>query len=286
MHGSRRPPAASVVYGAGRDLNRLVQTHLFVVVPNHSGSTFLKEALGTCRATWNLYREGQNVLGYRGPVSGRGGLSGAHKIWAARSRWRAILTDAGAYDWPRNRRAWYFQAWARDAGASVFVVKAPPHVFAADMLARHFPNAKFLFMVRNPYAVCEGICRSLQQRGLAPPDGVLPALAARHAAACLERQRRNIEAHRECGAFFTYEALCAAPERVARRIHALVPVLGDLNLRQRLPVKGRYDEMLTDMNARQIARLSIEQIGAFNRVFRAHRDVLDRFGYTLLDDSR
>ena len=46
------------VYGAGRDLSRTITTHLFVLSPNHGGSTFLQQALATSRATWNLPREG------------------------------------------------------------------------------------------------------------------------------------------------------------------------------------------------------------------------------------
>ena len=35
------------VPGAGRDLARLIRTHLFVVCPNNSGSSFLAAALET-----------------------------------------------------------------------------------------------------------------------------------------------------------------------------------------------------------------------------------------------
>ena len=80
--------------------------------------------------------------------------------------------------------------------------------------------------------------------------------------------------------------MCAEPERVAREIRALVPAIGDLNLRQRLPVKHQHHEMLTDMSARQIARLDAEQIATLNRVFRAHRDTLDYFGYDLMEATR
>ena len=52
-------------------------------------------------------------------------------------------------------------------------------------------------------------------------------------------------------------------------------------MRQRLPVKRWYHEMLTDMNVRQIARLDPAQLAACTRVFRQHRDVLDYFGYDL-----
>ena len=89
-------------------------------------------------------------------------------------------------------------------------------------------------------------------------------------------------AHGHRGVFFTYEAMCAEPEWVARDIRALVPELDDLNLRQRLRVKARYHEMLTDMNARQFARLGAEDLAAFNRVFRRHEDVLAHFGYAVL----
>ena len=76
--------------------------------------------------------------------------------------------------------------------------------------------------------------------------------------------------------------MCAEPERTAQAIRALAPELDDLNLRQRLPVKDEYHEMLTDMNARQIARLSAEEFTAFNRVFREREDVLSWFGYRIM----
>ena len=50
---------------------------------------------------------------------------------------------------------------------------------------------------------------------------------------------------------------------------------GDLDLRRRLSAKGRYDKMLTDGNARRIARFTAGQVAAFNRVFHAHRDLFD-----------
>ena len=73
---------------------------------------------------------------------------------------------------------------------------------------------------------------------------------------------------------------------MASAIRALVPKLHDLNLRQRLPVKRRYDEMLNDMNARQIARLEPARIAAFSRVLRPHRGLLEHFGYEMIGADR
>ena len=269
------------VYGALHDVGGAVRTHLFGVAPNNSGSTFLKEALTTCRATWNLQHEGQRMLGFVGPSQYRK----IPLIWNAEPEWRAVLTDPGAYDWPRTRRAWYFQAFARTPEASVFYTKQPPFLLYVGELARHFPNPKFLFMVRNPYAVCEGICRNLRRSGLARGRD-LPAAAARHVVHCFDSQRRNVETHGERGVFFTYEAMCDEPEAVEAKIRALVPELDDLRLRQRLLVKGHYHEPLTNMNERQIARLDAARIETFNRVFEKRRDLFEHFGYELLEPAR
>ena len=275
----------ALALGCRHDVESRVGTHLFGISANNSGSTFLKAAMATSRATWNLDREGQGMLGYVGPNILLPRL--ANRLWAAEQRWIDLLTDPRSYDWPRTRKAWYFQAFARDPGARVFYTKTPAHLLLVDELARHFHNAKFLFMVRNPYAVCEGICRfhrgTAPTAGRRPPPDNLAEAAARHAVTCMAWQRRNLEAHGHRGVFFTYEAMCAEPERVARDIRALVPELDDLDLRQRLRVKARYHEMLTDMNARQIARLGAEDLAAFNRVFRRHEDVLAHFGYAVMD---
>ena len=289
-------PGKAVFLGTFHDLERVVATHLFVICANNSGSTFLRKALATSRRTWNLPSEGWMAFGFVGPRAAKDdpGLAGSDKVWAARRRWLDVLEDPAEYDWPRTRKAWYFQAHARDPAASVFVEKSPRHLVVVDALARHFRNAGFLFMVRNPYAVCEGICRSLRLRHAidlpvgreAAQEGVrLEILAARHVTTCMEYQRRNVEAFAERGRLITYEAMCAEPERTARTIRELAPALDDLNLRQRLKVGWNYHEMLTDMNARQLARLAPGQVAAINRVFRRHRAVLEHFGYEIMDRS-
>ena len=281
------PGDGAVAYGAAHDVARVATTHLFTICPNNSGSTFLQMALATCRGTWNLPLEGQRMQGFAGPASWRPFAPGEPEpglLWTADRRWLDRFADPDAYDWPRTRKAWYFQAYAHDPAAPVFHTKSPPHLVIVDELARHFRNVKFLFMVRDPYAVCEGILRVYRDAHVFAarfPDRTLPELAATHAATCLTWQRRNVEAHGNRGAFFTYERMCADPEHVAHDVRALVPEIDDLDLRQRLPVKGLYHEMLTDMNARQIARLDPAQLAACTRVFRQHRDVLDYFGYDL-----
>ena len=284
------------VYGAGRDLDRTILTHLFVICPGHSGSTFLLKALATSQAVWSLPGEADLMPGSTWPAPLKIlGMPRPSKFWAASQARIDRLTDPSGYDWPRNRKAWYFMAAAATPKAPVFVAQAARMIFQVEMLMRFFRNARFLFMVRNPYATGEGICRAYREKHGADPARAscwqgrgLEEWTAMHLVNCLARQRRNVEAYgpapelRRGGVFFTYEAMCAEPERVGREIRAMVPELDDLDLRRRLPVKG-YDEMLTDMNARQIARLGARQVAAFNRVFGKHRELFDHFGYEMLD---
>ena len=279
LHQVRAVPVerSQAFFGAAQDLKSVVETHLFGIAPNNSGSTFLMAALMTCRQVWNLHSEGQFAFGFRGPnTRDHGGL-----FWCL-PPWRARFADPAAYDWPRNRTAWYFQAFARNPAASVFYTKAPPFLLLVDSLRRHFRNAKFLFMVRNPYAVCAGMFGYRTGQPVPPGKEYFEA-AAEHVVNCLALQRHNLETHGDRGVFFTYEAMCDEPGGAEQQIRALVPALDDLKLKQRLAVKGRYDEMLTSMNARQIDRLTPEQIVTINRVFRQRRDVLDFFGYEILE---
>ena len=64
------------------------------------------------------------------------------------------------------------------------------------------------------------------------------------------------------------------------------PIERALALGCRLCVKrGRYDEMPTDVNPRQLARLRAERLAAFDRVFREHEDLLAWFGFRLMDTA-
>jgi len=253
-----------------------IRRHLFLLAPNNSGSTFLAAALGQCAGAWSLPREGQHVTGFHGPSS-RG--TGTRLLWAATPAAIATFRDPAAYDWDRTRRAWHFHARARHADAETLVVAAPPFLLIADRLAAAFPNAAFLIMVRNPYAVAEGIIRRGAEAGPVAPGDSLATTAARHIAAAFAAQAANRTALGDRATVFTYEEMCRTPAAVATRIAGLVPAFADLELDRSLPVKGRYHEPLRDMNADQIARLTPAQLADLNRVFDDHRSLLGGFGY-------
>ena len=105
--------ATGVYYGIEHDLASLIDTHLFVLCPNNSGGTFVKNALACSLHTWNLQREGQHTHGYVGPELRD---SGRQLVWAAESRW---IDDYrwSLFDWERTMRSWYAQAVSRSPTA-------------------------------------------------------------------------------------------------------------------------------------------------------------------------
>jgi hypothetical protein len=253
-----------------------IREHLFVLAPNNSGSTFLTRALGLSPGAWSLPREGQHLSGFAGPSS-RG--TGTGLLWAANADAIARFSDPAAYDWQRTRSAWHFQATAGHAQAKVLVVSSPPFLLIADQLARHFPDARFVLMVRNPYAMVEGILRGT-------PGGTgnleTASAAARHVVAVLERQSANRAVLGKLAVSFTYEEMCRNPQAISARILELTPALGAVRLDRRVAVKGNYDEDLRDMNAEQIARLNSTTVAVIEAVFDCHRPLFDALGYARL----
>ena len=243
----------------------------------------------TSRATWNLPREGQAVTASRTrhlaarPAARTGGFPAG--IWAAEQRWLDALTDEGACDWRRAREAWYFQAYARDH---------PPHRCSPPNRRRSCSTSarwRATSAMPDSCSWCATPTRSARAsagpaRAPRPGPGSRPATCPRPLRftsppawpGSAATSRRTASA----GSSSPTRRCARSPSGWRTRFRALVPALDDLNLRRRLAVK-RYDEMLTDMNARHIARLDAEQLAAFNRVFRRHRDVLDYFGYDIVD---
>jgi len=260
-------------YGALCDLEQVIQKHLFIIAPNNSGSTYLQNVLSTSGRTWNLIKEGQHTFGYKG-------VSKTNLIWAATRPSIKRLTEASRYDWEATKRAWYLQSFSKSCDADVFVTKSPPFLLITDMLKEHFKRARFIFMVRNPYAVVEGICR---REGKAFQAGEKKfQMAAQHIITCFKYQKRNIEVYGNA-LFFTYEQMCNDHVRIEKRIKKFIPELDDLKLKQKISVKGLYFEELRDMNQQQLDRLSADDIRETNKIFKDYEELLAYFGYALLN---
>ena len=267
----------TLFYGAQSDLAGQISSHLFVICPNNSGSTFVTNAIAKCKNVWRLAREGQHMLGYSGPDTLKENMS---LTWAKDDQSVKFMSDPKSYDWKKTKEAWYFQASSLSQDADVLLIKTPPFLLITDHLASEFHPAKFIFMVRNPYASVEGILRRTSKTS-GSSEAVVKE-AANHILNCFEFQKMNVGKFRNSSVFFTYEDLCSDPKSAAQVVKTLVPSLADLDFDQTLAVKGMYNEPLRNMNADQLSRLSEWQYSRINEVFAHKLDVLQFFGYDLM----
>lgn len=230
-------------------------SYLFVLCPPYSGSTLLWKLLSTSASVSALPDEGQFLPELRGLMRER--------PW-----------DAGhALPWQEIKAVWD-SYW--DAGKAVRVEKSPPNIIRTRELLAHFRPARFVIMVRNPYAQSEGLMRRNDW----------PARrAANFAMMCLRTQLQN-RRQLEHAAVLTYESLVRDPAGACAELAAFMPELSDMDAGASFEVHsidGTLKRPITDLNARKIAGLTADALATLNEVFSAERETLDAWGYELLD---
>lgn len=258
------------------DHSTRIRKNCFIVSVNNSGSSFLKNVLSTCQNSINLIAEGHFTRGFVGPRLGNN-----LRIWA-NSECLPVVRDESYYDWPATKRAWYARTFSRSESASVFVEKSPTNLARVSMLEKHFAPNFYIFLVRNPYATIEGIRRRRLERPRHrhPREGL--RLYAEHVVNCLKIQRENAKRHNGKGVLLTYEDMCDRYREAEYRIKELIPEFFDLSLYQRIPVRRQYNEVLTNMNAEQIDRLTVEDVNEIKTVLAPNEGVLAHYGYQLM----
>jgi hypothetical protein len=144
------------------------------------------------------------------------------------------------------------------------------------MMEKEFENSYFIVMVRNPYAVSEGMRRRW---------GRNIQRSARHWVEASKVQVENIKSLNNV-IWFRYEKLCSDPEYVKNMIIDFIPELHDLrfdaiitgthaiNKKNSTPIK------ITNFNKKQINNLSKSDIFMINKEISKAPDVLRYLGYS------
>jgi len=254
--------------------------YVFIVCPNQAGSTVIYRYLGRCEKAVKLGSEGQLLYGDAGPINMLGEVSEEYF-----SFYPEVFSNDAKYDWNRIKRAWE-NNWRQEArnqkkkDPCVFIEKSPPNVFRAHLLQRHFENSYFIFSIRNPYAMCEGMKRHI---------GYPVEKGAEHWARCARMQVLNIyefaNQKRNVMLFYKYEDLCSNPERVKEDIVSLIPELSDLNLGKNIAVHsindmaGMREKKLSNLNEKQFKNLSQEDADKITAVLKNYKDEMEIFNY-------
>jgi len=228
-------------------------TYLFILCPPYSGSTILWKLVATSAAVSSLPSEGQFLPEVQAQMRER--------------PWDATRV----LPWAQIKSVWDGY-WDHDK--PFLLEKSPPNLIRTDAIRQHFQPLRFLLMVRDPYAHCEGLMRR---------NGWDAQRAAEFSVRCLRQQATNATTLPDSLAF-TYEALADDPQSIARRIEAFLPGLGALNATDSFKadsLDGLVDRPILNLNDRKLEQLSPDTLQQINGVLSRHVDASQHWGYEL-----
>ena len=229
------------------------KTYVFVLCPPYSGSTILWKLLGSSAAASSLPREGQFL-----PET---------QHWMRESPWDANY----AMPWNEIKPIWD-RYW--DHSKPFLLEKSPPNLLRVDGIMATFEPVRFLVMVRDPYAHCEGLMRR---------NGWDAGRAAEFSLRSLHLQRQNRALPNAMA--FTYEELSMDTASVARRIEEFLPGIGPLNASGTFvadSIDGRLERPITNLNDRKIANIKPDVMQVLNERVMRQREALQAWGYDVI----
>lgn len=237
---------------------------LFLLGCNNSGTTLLVETLQSHPVIRQLPKEGQRLT-QAIPNSAPLGIG---RVFTQRlDLFRQTEADEGSC-LPRLRYDW---AYYSDPAPGIRLEKSPPNTLRSRWIQRYFTPARFLVLVRNPYAVCEGIAR---RRGHSIEEA---ALHWRTVHEVLQQDMPHLE---QC-LTVRYEDFCERPlqilEAVQRFLGLEEPFDASVATRQfKAHNMNGMPHQLENFNARSIERLSNADRSVITRVI---GDRMVRWGY-------
>lgn len=240
---------------------------VFIVGCYNSGTTLLTELLDAHQNISALPEEGQ-YLTDQFPSDHELGLS---RMWVKREDiYRLTEADDGP-DIARLKKEWGIRL---NSKKRIFVEKTPANSARTRWLQHHFENARFIAIVRNGYAVAEGIRRKGQP--VHPAEG-WPI------SDCAKQWRRSYEVlledepHLKHLLWVRYEDLTEDPEAELERIASFLDLdgLSGIDLESEWSIHERHQQ-ISNLNEESIHRLSDRDIETINGIAGG---MLDNFGY-------
>ncbi len=277
MKGTRFKPVLRECLG---QLNREIRialtplpkdkTWVFLVGCYNSGTTLLAELLGQHPSISALSTEGhfitdQFVKDYD---------IGLPRMWVEREDLFRLTEDDHGPDPVRVKKEW---AMRLDLKKPVLLEKSPPNSAKTRWLQQHFENAHFIGIMRNGYAVAEGITRK------ADPKHLINSWPIEKSVNQWKRSNEVLQQdaeHLKRFIWISYEDLA---EDTIGTLNKITDFIGIENFEQFEAERNwsihERDEQVRNMNAESIARLTPEQIKCITEI---GGEMLDEFGYSRL----
>jgi len=233
--------------------------HLFILSPPFSGSTLMNEIISSsskvsCNNNIGL-REGQH-------------LPNAKDILFTKDRW----DKEKKINWKIIHNIWN-KYW--DKSKDVLLEKSPPNICRAIQIEKEFPNAKFICLVRNPYAQIEG---KMRRHGASAKEAT--ELSIQY----LKYQKENIDKLKNT-LLVKYESLTENTKNEKKAIITFIPELSDINTELKFNahnLRAVSSMGITNLNTEKISNITEEDLGIINQIFNKEKSILNYFNYEIL----
>jgi len=239
---------------------------VFVVGCYNSGTTLLAEVLGAHPLISALPDEGQ-FLTDQFAADHELGLG---RMWVKREDlYRLNEADDGP-DVHRLKKEWGMRL---DTGKPILLEKSPPNAARTRWLQQNFENAHFIAIIRNGYAVAEGIRRKGRPSHLERWPLEDCAYQWQRSNLVLEEDSRKLENFM----WVRYEDFAEDTADTLRSIYDFLGIQTEagMDIGREWAIHER-SEPIANMNAQSIGRLSPEDMAVIDRVA---GDALAHFGY-------
>lgn len=199
---------------------------------------------------------------------------GLPRMWVDREDMFRLTEDDEGPDVVRLKKEWGMRL---DLSKKVLLEKSPPNAARTRWFQKHFENAHFIGLVRNGYAVAEGISRKGDPKHI--KEGWPIERSARQWARSNEVLEQDAE-HLEHFTWVKYEDLAADPKGTLNRLAEFLglPPFPESAYSDSFKIHERNDSV-KDLNQVSIDRLNADQIESINEVA-GHQ--LKKHGYELL----
>jgi hypothetical protein len=266
-------------------------TYLFLAVPPFSGSTALHNYIAKCANVVPLTDEirEKNSSNDTGIVEGNAAtqartLYGDNAVIGIRVTPAAhlpVIQDKTNYDWDGIKTFldanWEFN----NPNALIRLQKTPNDTYRIQMMQPYF-DAKWIIMVREPYAWFESTIEKYLKRRINPSDRAEEIVA--HMINTYVIQKENQTFLGDKAYTMTFEDFVANEDKHTEGLKLWMPELSDLTFKGTCLVKQETVQGLTNNNAERVALLRTISgaINKFNELFKPHEAVLNSWGYELL----
>ena len=204
---------------------------LFILSPPYCGSTLFTQIISTSKKiSCNNYiatMEGQLLPELRNDMFNK-------------ERWN----KSNIYDWYKIKSVW-LKYW--DQSKTILMDKTTTNIMRFDEIKKEFNNTYAICLVRNPYAVVEGIIR----RNSKPIE-----FAIEFVIKALRYQKYNIENNKNL-IWIKYSELCDNQDLVNKKINTILPEIDDLDFNKFFSAHNFKNQPLkiTNLNDEKISKL-------------------------------